>query len=449
MYVNYVNDRRQLGYKVVKDTNCGIELVLITESTILLIRNLSLNLKGKSKRIVVVISLATVVWFSNLESVSAIGLPIPPAPVVRLESSWEGEHPFEVRTSKMITKPNYRIDYKSKIEILLLYYGTDPRLSLKHKQVLKNVSQLRGGSWVGILGSAAFLGWIILIFTMGEGFVPNNLNVGWGLDRPNPFQPPTAELRYPPYYDLFFPRRTCYADRPGGSQIMGGVNPQSSREELTQLSNSYIPTKSQINQFVKNGQIDLRACYAEVLRRADQLSCEDFESVCSFERFESLATECNDITPKTAREAITILQGEMHGYYKNARRVDYGPGIEGLDFAVDGLGEFENITHADAKNAVGSAIKIAENQNPNIRQQGRNIGKKALWQKKSWSNRARTSKIPNIKSEAYLPQSVNNTLTVVDCFDVPTFEKSTLQEGFNSGSKNDTNSVFLKNVTNI
>jgi hypothetical protein len=67
---------------------------------------------------------------------------------------------------------------------------------------------------------------------MGEGFFSNNPNPGWGLDRPNPFQPPTAEHRYPLYYDLFFPRRTCSADLPG----MAGVNPQSSREELTQLS---------------------------------------------------------------------------------------------------------------------------------------------------------------------------------------------------------------------
>jgi hypothetical protein len=230
---------------------------------------------------------------------------------------------------------------------------------------------------------------------------------------------------------------------------MAGVNPQSSREELTQLSGSYISPEAQINQFVKNGQVDLRACFQEVLRRADQLDCEDFESVCSFERFKSLATECNNITPKTAREAITILQVEMHGYYKNARRVDYGSGIEGLDFAVNGLGEFENITHAEVKNGVGPAIKIAENQDPNIRQQGRNIGKKALWQKKFWSNKTRTDQIPGIRPDAYLPQSINNTLTVMDCFDVPTFEKSTIQEGFNSGSKNDTNSIFLNNLTNI
>jgi hypothetical protein len=55
VYVNYVNDRNQLGYKAVKDTNCGIKLVLITESTVLPISNLPLNVKGKSKRIMVVI----------------------------------------------------------------------------------------------------------------------------------------------------------------------------------------------------------------------------------------------------------------------------------------------------------------------------------------------------------------------------------------------------------
>jgi len=37
----------------------------------------------------------------------------------------------------------------------------------------------------------------------------------------------------------------------------------------------------------------------------------------------------------------------------------------------------------------------------------------------------------------------------MDRFNVPMFEKSTLQEGFNSSSKNDTNCVFLNNVTNI
>jgi hypothetical protein len=98
-------------------------------------------------------------------------------------------------------------------------YLTDPRLS-SNQQVLELVKDLRGGS-LGLIGTAAFLVVIILIFSISKGFVPYPVDPGWGLNRP--------------YYDLFLPKRTCYADRPGGSQIMARVNPQSSREELTQL----------------------------------------------------------------------------------------------------------------------------------------------------------------------------------------------------------------------
>lgn len=94
MYVNYLNDRKALVYKAVKDTNCGIELVVITESTVLLIRNLPSKLKHKTKRVIIVIALASVVWFSNLEPVEAIGLSMPPAPVVRAQPSYQ--HNFKV-----------------------------------------------------------------------------------------------------------------------------------------------------------------------------------------------------------------------------------------------------------------------------------------------------------------------------------------------------------------
>jgi hypothetical protein len=80
-----------------------------------------------------------------------------------------------------------------------------------------------------------------------------------------------------------------------------------------------------------------------------------------------------------------------------ARRVDYGSNVNGLDFAVDGLGEFKNITHAEAKNAVGSAIEIADGFNGNIWKQGKKIGKKSVWQKKFWSNTSRTSEVLNQK----------------------------------------------------
>ena len=141
MYVMYVNDRKQLGYKVVKDTNDGIKLVLIADSTVLLIRNLSLNLKGKSKRIFVVISLAPVVWFSNLESVSAIGLALPPTPVIRVQPSYQ--YDSNVQIAKVIPIKKGLIDYKSPKEILFLIYLTDPRLS-SNQEVLKLVKELRG-----------------------------------------------------------------------------------------------------------------------------------------------------------------------------------------------------------------------------------------------------------------------------------------------------------------
>jgi len=56
----------------------------------------------------------------------------------------------------------------------------------------------------------------------------------------------------------------------------------------------------------------------------------------------------------------------MKGYYTNARREDYGLTVNDSDFLVGRLGEFENITHVEVKNPVGSAIKIANAQKGNI-----------------------------------------------------------------------------------
>jgi len=362
--------------------------------------------------------------------------------MIRVQPSYQ--YDSKVQIASVIPRKKDLIVYKSPNEILFLMYLTDPKIS-SNQEVLKLVKELRGGSW-GLVGTAAVLGLIILIFSMGEGFVLNNLN---GLDRPNPFQPPTAEHRYPPYYDLFLPRRTSYTNRPGGSQIMSGVNPQSSREELTQLSTDVVPTQTQISEFVKNGKVDLNQAFSEVNRRASAIGCETFD--CSFDRFKELATECGEIKDNGVREAITILQGEMHGYYKNARRVDYGPNVKDIDFAVESLGEFENITHAEAKNSLGSAIEIAAGFDANIWKQGKKIGKKSVWQKKFWSNTSRTSQVPNLNSDAYLPKSVNinSTLSVVDCYDVPNFEKQTMNSVINFGTKNDTNLIILNNRTNI
>ena len=139
----------------------------------------------------------------------------------------------------------------------------------------------------------------------------------------------------------------------------------------------------------------------------------------------------------------------MNGLYKNLRRVDYSPGIKKPNVAVDGIGKYKHITHVDAKNAVGSAILEATDQDPSLTKHGRNIGRRSLWQKKFWANREKTSKLPNIKLDADLPQHSDNSLTLVDCFDVPIAEKPIVEQVITSSTRNDPNIVFLNNVTNI
>lgn len=48
MYPNFIEDRKSLDYEVLNDTSCGIKLMQITDSTVLLIRNLPLNVNQKS-----------------------------------------------------------------------------------------------------------------------------------------------------------------------------------------------------------------------------------------------------------------------------------------------------------------------------------------------------------------------------------------------------------------
>jgi len=267
---------------------------------------------------------------------------------------------------------------------------------------------------------------------------------GWGLDDRNPFQPPGGTHNYPPAYDLLQPRRTCFADRPG---FMMSQPPKSTRAELTQLA---VVPKTQAGGFLQpDGNIDLYAAYAEVMRRETAIGCEDFD--CSFERFTDLSTENGETTTTSTREAISILEGEMRGLYENSRRLYYGPGIKikGPDFGVDGIGEYENITHAETKGPVGSAINKAQGGKGDLWEQGKEIAKKTRWQKRYWSNKTKTDQLPLIRPDAYLPKSVDNILGLHDLYDVPTEEKSIMNDAIINYSRNDTNTIILNNETNI
>jgi hypothetical protein len=211
-----------------------------------------------------------------------------------------------------------------------------------------------------------------------------------------------------------------------------------------EISTNVMPTQIQAAKFVKkDGSIDLQQAFDEVNRRASVIGCGNFD--CSFERFKDLATEYSEPDTGSTREAITILEGEMRGYYRNARREDYGPNVTGLDFVVEGLGELDHITHVEVKGAVSSSIR----PKPTFVKQAKKYVNRVNYQKNFWSDEtAVKGKIPHINPDADLPKSPDNVLGLYDLWDVGTPEKFTVSNAITALSGNNTNLIFLNNITN-
>jgi hypothetical protein len=87
MYPNYIENRKTLGYKTVNDTICGTRLVLITDSSLLLIK--SLNVNCKTKKIILVIVLVSRIWFSHLEPAEAIGFSLQHTSILRIQPNFK------------------------------------------------------------------------------------------------------------------------------------------------------------------------------------------------------------------------------------------------------------------------------------------------------------------------------------------------------------------------
>ena len=211
-----------------------------------------------------------------------------------------------------------------------------------------------------------------------------------------------------------------------------------------EISTNVMPIQIQALKFQKeDGSIDLQQAFDEMNRRASVIGCGNFD--CSFERFKSLATECGEIDTGTTRDAISVLEGEMRGYYKNAHRGDYGPDVTGLDYVVEGLGEFAHITHVEVKGAVSSSIQ----PKPTLIKQAKKFVQRIKYQKDFWSNKTKVNEvIPHIRPDADLPKSPDNVLAVYDLWDVGTPGKSTVSNAITAFSGNDTNLVMLNNRTN-
>jgi len=205
------------------------------EEIYIFVKNLLSNAKYKTKRLIIVSCLGVGLWFSNVQRSEAIGLSTPSRPIVRVEPSHE--HTFELRTTIKVARRNNCITYISNRKILLIYL-TDPRIS-SNKEILKFTKelQLRGGSLSLIVG-LGLIGLAVLIMAFSgaevESFIPAP---GWGLNRPDPFQPPGGPPKFPPYYDLLSPSRTSGSPRyPSTLQITRpSAMPQSDFSALSKV----------------------------------------------------------------------------------------------------------------------------------------------------------------------------------------------------------------------
>jgi len=419
MYVNFVNDRKKLGYKVLKDTSCGIDLVLIPKSTVLLVKNLSSNLNSKSKRVIVVTSLVSVFWFSNLESVQAIGLSVPPTQVVKFEPNYK--HTDEIKVAPTISPKLDKITFIKYRELPICIYMMDERF-LKTSEISKLIKKLRGGSLI------ATAGFLILIVTMWQ-------ITGVGIEA---FQ-----------FPIVHPNGGIHTPANGGiQQHMNHQKPGGRITVRMSKSNQCRADQTQVSSFVKDGKVDLHQCYNEVIRRAKSLDCGNWS--CEFERFQSLAMENGRVDENSAREAITVLNGEILGFYKNSERIYYGKGVYGPDFKVIGQGAYSHVTHVEVKNPVGSDIEKAScNGYSDIVKQGNKIGNKLSKQQSKWSNDTFRVSLSNIDPNAAFPQSPANMLGLVDEFDVPISEKMVVQNAVENNCTNTSNLIFINNETNI
>ena len=139
MYVNFVNDRKQLGYECLKDTLCVNKLVLITDSSVLFV-------KHKSKRIVFVSIVVSTLLFSDVQSAKAIGMNFAPQQI---------EHRIIVsdQDANKLMKPS-KVKFNWNIEPKIIMPSLSKSIgSVRTKSDLKNsqwinefVSRIRGGS---------------------------------------------------------------------------------------------------------------------------------------------------------------------------------------------------------------------------------------------------------------------------------------------------------------
>ena len=348
---------------------------------------------------------------------------MPPTPVVRVDKP-SYDYGSKIKVAPAVSRKLDKITFIKSRELPLCIYAMEKDFIVR-PEISKIIRELRAGDFSSaLLGNAILLLVLYGIWTLVSGA--------------DGFPIPVVH-----------PRNGAVI-APANGSVQGRLNhPKPGGRFRLQMSQlNQCPANSmQASSFVKNGKISLRKAFDEVNRRASEIGCSNFN--CPFERFRALAVEGKTPTETSVREAISALQGEMLGYYKNTSRGNYGKGIAGPDFLVEGIGEYSHVTHLEVKNPVGSSIEKASTGSSDIVKQGERIGLKISKQQVKWSNPNFVRNIPHVNQSEAFPQSPANMLGLVDTFDVPVSEKSIVENSVLNNSTNSSSVLFLNNEKNI
>lgn len=197
MYINYVNDRKSLGYKCLVDTQCGNRLVLITYSSVVFVKNVTLN--GKRKIFVIIVGM--IIIFSDVKSADAIGTSPPLQPRVvcimsnqntnRLIQPSKVKLDLEIKPKIIMPSLSKNVKNPGELSLPTYIYLMDDKF-LRRPEISSIIRELRGGALsTALIGNTIFVAvlyGIWLLASGSEGFVQQP-NPGWGLGN-NLYEPP-------------------------------------------------------------------------------------------------------------------------------------------------------------------------------------------------------------------------------------------------------------------
>jgi len=193
-YINYVMDRKSLGYEC-RMHERRYTLLQITDSTFILIKNLPSKMRRKSKKVIAVVCLGVALSFSHVKPVEAIGMSIPPQQTVVMPRQ---------NANRLIEESGININFQPPVKIRmgsitksreiglpLCIYMMDERF-ISTPEVSEMIRKLRGGRWsTALIGNTICLAVVYAIWVLvgGSSAFVQQPNPGWGLQN-NVYEPP-------------------------------------------------------------------------------------------------------------------------------------------------------------------------------------------------------------------------------------------------------------------